>query len=174
MKTVMFCLLILNFTLFPSLSSASHNNSMSIDGREIKLGATVNEVRSKFSGGNSYILANDGPTLMGIFPHLSDANPRWVGRIEFENGRVKSVSKQWKDYSVEVSRLKPLLLGFISYMTQNGYEVALISTDAVRQPTYSADVILLTMNNKKAKICIQYHSDVSNRIAVIVDEVLSK
>jgi len=110
---------------------------------------------------------------MGIFPHLSEDNHRWVGRIEFENGRVKSITKQWNDHSVEAGGLKALLFGLISNLIQKGYKIAQISTDAIRQPTYSGDVIILAMTNRKVKISIQNQLD-TNRIAVVVDEVLSK
>jgi len=175
MKKIMLCLVVLIFSFFPSLTLADVKNSIFLDGTEIKLGESTNEVRAKFSGDKSYIIS-ETPASWGISTNLSGDNPRWVGRIGFEDGRVKSITKQWNDYYVESGGLKSFqaLFSLLSNLTKEGYKIAQISTGVVRQPNFTADVIFLKMGNREVKISIQNDPDISNRISVHIDETLSK
>lgn len=175
MKRFIICLIILSPFVLPSLSSAAEKNSLFLDALEIKLGAPMKEVRDQFSRDKNYIIG-ENPNSWGISTNLSGDNPRWVGGIEFENGRVKSITKQWNDYYVESGGLKSFqaLFSLLSNLTKDGYRVAQISTSVVRQPNFTADVIFLTMGNRTIKISIQNVPDISNRIAVHIDETLSK
>ena len=175
MKQFILCLIILGSLVLPSLTSAAGKKSLFLDGLEIKLGATMKEVRAKFFGDKNYIIS-ENPNSWGISTNLSGDNPRWVGMIEFENGRVKSITKQWNDYYVESGGLKSFqaLFSLLSNLTKEGYKIAQVSTGVVRQPNFTADVIFLTMSNRTVKISIQNDLDISNRISVQIDETLSK
>jgi hypothetical protein len=175
MRRLMLCLIFISISVCPSLAFTSDKNSIFLDGKEIKLGASTNEVRSLFSEDKSYIIS-ESPTSWGISTNLSGDNPRWVGIINFEKGRVKSVTKQWNDYYVETGGLKSFqsLFGLLSNLTKEGYKVAQISTGRIKQPNLSADVILLTMGNRTVTISIENNPDISNRISIKIDEMLSK
>jgi hypothetical protein len=91
-------------------------------------------------------------------------------------GFLACFAKQWNSYYVESGGLKSFqaLFGALSNLNKEGYTNARISTGIVRQQNFTADVIYLTMSNRKITISIQNELDISNRISVQIDETLSK
>jgi hypothetical protein len=172
MRTFKLCSLV-GILLFPSLAFASGPDSLLIDGFYIRIGATKSEVRAKFD--ERYVVSDESDRW-AIATNTRE-HTRFVCSIEFENGKAKSVSKHWCDYYVEAGGLKSFqaLFSLVSNLTARGYTIAHVSTDQVRQPNLTADIITLIMANRKIEISIQNNPEISgDRIAVYIDETISK
>jgi hypothetical protein len=172
MRTFTFCSVV-GILLLPSLTFASGPDSLLIDASYIKIGATKSEVRAKFD--DRYVVS-DQSDHWAVAANTRE-HARFVCSIEFESGKVKSVSKHWCDYYVESGGLKSFqaLFGVVSNLTARGYAIANVSTDQVRQPNWTVDIITLTMANRKIEISIQNNPEISReRVAVYIDETISK
>ena len=166
---------IIPFILFflPQISICGGTDSLLIDGVYIRIGASKSEVRAKF---DSRYAVSDQSDSWAIATNAQD-NARFVCSIDFQNGKVRSISKHWSDYYVESGGLKSfqVIYGLLSNLTKQGFSDANVTTAEVRQPNLAADIITLVMGNRTIEISIQNNSAISrDRIAVHVDETISK
>ena len=159
--------LMVSFLLLPSISMAAEPDSLSFDGVAVRIGAPKNEVRQNFAEG--YTIAEQNDTW-GIF-----TKERFLGTIQFENGYVRSIVKNWSDYRMKSSGLKSfqLLFNLLSNLTKQGFTIAHISTSEVKKANLTEEVIVLKMNSRTVEISIQ-NSLSGEGYAVHIDETLSK
>ncbi|HET6515354.1 MAG TPA: hypothetical protein VFG09_09370 [Thermodesulfovibrionales bacterium] len=151
----------------PAISAAAESDTLFLEGVGIKIGAPKSEVRAKFTEGYTIAEQNEN---WDIF-----TKERFLGTIQFENGCVKTIVKNWSDYRVKFGGQKSFqtLFDLMSNLTKQGFVVAQVSTKEIKQRNFTSNIIRLKMNNRTIDISVQKAVD-GEGYAVHIDEILSK
>jgi hypothetical protein len=156
--------------LLPCLSYASNRPSIKLEGIEVSLGDTKQQVMAKFKD-----VCHVRETADGDFSMYSNSelDPRYIGLISFKHNMVKTVLKQWSDYpeTADSKITFNALYGVINDIAQSSPVTGQIIAKQMSDPDDNKDAVIIQIGHRRVVVMSSYNKLIKRK-TIEVYEVL--
>jgi hypothetical protein len=96
-----------------------------------------------------------------------------IGTIDFEAGKVSSVSRDWGTYrGEEALGFGETIFALLSNMTETGQKIAVVKVDTVRVPKHVIKFVTLQFGKKQVSILLAVEGEAAPQVTI--SEYLNK
>lgn len=166
-------LLVMAQQIFPDITSAADRNYLVLEGKNVEIGASREQVKAFFKDTFGVTALED--TDKQTISFYTGVN-RYIGEVIFKNERVVAIHKHWGDYYADFGGLPPFqaLYEVLTDITEGGGITAQVWTKQENQAGNQSHYIFIKTGKRTAIMHIEASPSKNDSKVIHIDELLEE